>query len=107
MENNSTAKVITVLDYIGILWILGLFVEKDHPAVKFHTNQGLTLFILGIVASVVGALSFVPLVGFVFGLIGSLLGLCCLVLAILGIVHAVQGECKPLPIIGGLLNIIK
>ena len=31
MENNSTAKVITILDYIGFLWILGLFVEKNNP----------------------------------------------------------------------------
>ena len=38
-QNNSTAKVISILDYIGILWILGLFIEKDDPDVKFHTNQ--------------------------------------------------------------------
>lgn len=104
-ENNSTVKVITILDYIGILWILGLFVEKDNPAVKFHTNQGLTLFLLEIVVSVASViLAFIPFIG---GLIGGLLGIACFVFMILGIVNAAQGQCKPLPIIGGLFNIIK
>jgi len=39
-NNNSTVKLITILDYIGILFILGFFVEKDNEDVKFHTNQG-------------------------------------------------------------------
>ena len=44
-NNNSTVKLITILDYIGILFILGFFVEKDNEDVKFHTNQGIILCI--------------------------------------------------------------
>ena len=106
MQNNSTVKVITILDYIGILWVLGLFVEKDHPQVRFHTNQGLVLFLLEIVVGILnillGFLSFIPFIGLVFSVISWVLGLACFVLAILGIVNAVQGQCKPLPVIGGI-----
>ena len=78
MENNSTAKVITILDYIGFLWILGLFVEKNNEDVKFHTNQGLILFIYNVIAGVLNAaLSWIPLVGWIFGV-------CCWILTVLG-----------------------
>lgn len=110
-QNNSTAKVITILDYIGILWILGLFIEKDDPDVKFHTNQGLILFLLevvtGVVTGVFTLLSFIPVLGIVFTLASGLLGIVCLVLAILGIVNAAQGLQKPLPVIGTLFSFIK
>lgn len=96
-QNNSTAKVISILDYIGILWILGLFIEKDDPDVKFHTNQGLILFLLEVVTGVFSVLSVIPILGIVFTLAGGLLGIVCLVLAILGIVNAAQGLQKPLP----------
>ena len=97
-QNNSTAKVISILDYIGILWILGLFIEKDDPDVKFHTNQGLILFLLEVVTGVFSVLSVIPILGIVFTLAGGLLGIVCLVLAILGIVNAAQGLQKPLPV---------
>ena len=106
-QNNSTAKVISILDYIGILWILGLFIEKDDPDVKFHTNQGLILFLLEVVTGVFTALSVIPFVGFLFTIIGSILGIISLVLAILGIVNAAQGQQKPLPVIGTMFNFIK
>lgn len=85
-QNNSTAKVISILDYIGILWILGLFIEKDDPDVKFHTNQGLILFLLEVVTGVFSVLSVIPILGIVFTLAGGLLGIVCLVLA-LSLIH--------------------
>ena len=105
-NGNSTARVITILDYLGILCLLGLFIEKDNEDVKFHTNQGLILFILEVlVGAVGGAISF--LLGFIGTTIVSLLGVFCLVLAILGIVNAVNGRRVPLPVIGGLFTFIR
>ena len=108
MENNSTAKVITILDYIGFLWILGLFVEKDNEDVKFHTNQGLILFLLNVAAAVINAaLSWIPIVGGIIGVCCWIINVLGFVLMILGIINAAQGQRKPLPIIGNLLQIIK
>lgn len=107
-ENNGTAKVICILDYVGILFLLGLFVEKDNPNVKFHTNQGLILFLLEIVLGVVGTiLGFLPFVGGLLAKIWGLAYLLPLIFAILGIVNAAQDQCKPLPVIGGLFQFIK
>ena len=110
-QNKSVAKVMTILDYIGVLWILGLFIEKDDPDVKFHTNQGLILFLLEVVSSVFSVLANIPILGWLFGwvfsIVGGLLGIVCLVLAILGIVNAAQGVQKPLPVIGTLFRFIQ
>lgn len=105
-NNNATAKVISILDYIGFLWILGLFVEKDDPHVKFHTNQGLVLFLLDVVVGIVNVvfsfLSFIPVVGLLLSIVVWVLYVGCFVLMILGIVNAAQGQQKPLPLIGGI-----
>jgi hypothetical protein len=111
MNNSGTAKLITILDYIGILCLLGLFIEKDNPDVRFHTNQGLILLLTDVVVGVAcGILTvlggFIPLVGFVFRLAASLLSLCLFILMIVGIVNAAQGQCRPLPVIGGLFRFI-
>ena len=110
-NNNSTVKLITILDYIGILFILGFFVEKDNEDVKFHTNQGIILCIfdiaVSIVASILGVFDWIPFVGWVFSLIATLLWLLVAAMVILGIVHAAKGERTPLPVIGKLFTFIK
>ena len=110
-NNNSTVKLITILDYIGILFILGFFVEKDNEDVKFHTNQGIILCIfdiaVSIVASILGVFHWIPFVGWVFSLIATLLWVLVAAMVILGIVHAAKGERTPLPVIGKLFTFIK
>ena len=103
-NNNSTVKLITILDYIGILFILGFFVEKDNEDVKFHTNQGIILCIFD---SILGVFHWIPFVGWVFSLIATLLWLLVAAMVILGIVHAAKGERTPLPVIGKLFTFIK
>lgn len=106
-------KGISVLSYIGILFLIPLLAKKDSPYAQYHAKQGFNLFLLdvaiGIVNLLLGLIK-VPqsLYGFVYGyatpwfvsLISWLLGLGVLALAIIGIVNAVQGKAKELPIIG-------
>lgn len=110
-SNASTVKAITILDYIGIFCILGFFIEKDNEDVRFHTNQGLILLlfdiVLGVASVVLQLLRFIPVVGWIFGLVSWLLGLAAFAFMILGIVHAAQGERRPLPLIGNLFSFIK
>lgn len=82
-------KVYAILAYIGILFLVPLLAAKDSPYAKFHTNQGLVLFLLEVILSVVW---WIPFLG--------LLWIAVVVFAIMGIINAAQGECKPLPIIG-------
>ena len=103
-------KVMAILAYFGILFLVPLLAAKDSKFAKFHANQGIILFICEIAACIVTFF-----LAFIFGLIklgwlGSLLGyllyLACGILAILGIINAANGKAKELPLIGKF-NILK
>ncbi len=87
-------KVYAILAYIGILFLVPLLAAKDSPYAKFHTNQGLVLFLFSIALGVIGP---IPVLGWIAAVAGSIIAF---VFMIIGIVNAAQGECKPLPLIG-------
>lgn len=96
--NNQTqgnAKLYGILAYIGILWLVGMFVspEKDDPFVRFHVNQGIILFIAAILVNILTS---------IWGLFG-ILNVGIFVLFIIGIVNVCQGAMKPLPLIGNFV----
>ena len=71
---------------------------KNSPFVKFHVNQALNLFLLGLGVNIIATI--IPVIGPLFvGPIGMLL---LLVLFIMGILNAYNGQMKKLPIIGEL-----
>ncbi len=87
-------KIMAFLAYI--LFLIPLLAAKESPYAKFHTNQGLMLFIAMMAVSVVGGI--IPILGwFVILPVGSLL---VTVLGIIGIINALTGKAKELPIIG-------
>ena len=87
-------KGMAVLVYI--LFLIPLLAAKESPYARFHTNQGLILFIAGVAVSILG--SIIPIVGWFLilpvgcGFFG--------VLGIMGIVNAFKGVAKPLPLVG-------
>lgn len=89
----SANKVMAILAYIGILVLIPLFAAKESKFARFHTNQGLILFICNIV---IYFISLIP------GLkaICWILSVAALVFAIIGIIGAAKGETKELPLIG-------
>ena len=89
IENN---KVMAVLAYI--LFFIPLLAAKDSKFARFHTNQGLVLFLGGIIASVVAV---IPVIGWI---VAPIAGLVITVLAIIGILNALNGKAKELPVIG-------
>lgn len=97
-------KVMAVLAYIGILFLVPLLAAPNSPYARFHTNQGLVLFLFDIAVGIVsGIMAFIPFVGLI---ISSLLGLAIFVFMILGIVNAATGKASELPLIGKI-RIIK
>lgn len=87
-------KIMAVLAYLSWLVLIPLFAASKSKFAYYHCNQGIVLWIFGIVASVLG---FLPLVG---KLLGGVVGIVTLVLSILGIVNAATGKAKELPIVG-------
>ena len=103
---DSNDKAFGALGYVGILFLIPLLAGKTEFT-RFHANQGLVLFIIGVALGIVsGILSVIPFIGWLGMIIGGLGSLATLILMILGIVNAAQGEMKPLPVIGSI-KIIK
>ena len=99
-------KAMAVLAYI--IFLIPLFAAKESKFARYHTNQGLVLFLGSLALSIIyGILSTVLIaISWRLGLIvSSLMWLFFLIptiLAIIGIKNTVNGRMKPLPIIGGI-----
>ena len=85
-------KAMGLLAYI--LFFIPLLAAKDSPFAKYHTNQGLVLFICGLISSVVWI---IPILGWI---VAPILSLVITVFAVIGIINALNGKAKELPIIG-------
>ncbi|MDR1295573.1 MAG: hypothetical protein LBK59_11610 [Bifidobacteriaceae bacterium] len=115
-QDAAENKAMGVLAYI--IWLIPLLAApKQSRFARFHTNQGLVLFLLGVAYGIVSSI----LVGIIsaaavtsgsvitglgaLGLVSTILGLAWFVypvLAIIGIINAAQGRMKPLPLIGSI-----
>jgi uncharacterized membrane protein len=106
-------KVMAILAYLWLLFVVPLLVARQSKYAMYHTNQGIILFIAWmilvfgwlVVGGITGAIAVViPFLGSILGglvsLIFSVGGLGCFILWILGIINAAQGLTKPLPLIG-------
>lgn len=89
-------KVICILCYFGLLLLIPLLVKKDSPFARFHSNQGLVLFIFNILVSVLAS---IPLLGIVVAIVGSVAGI---IFWVMGLVNVLNGRAKTLPLIGGI-----
>ena len=106
MDPNDIAqnKAMAVLSYLGILFLIPILSAPNSPYARFHSNQGIILFIAGFIYGVAGGvLSVIPFVGSIF--FGAF-GLLIFVFTILGIFNAASGKAKELPLIGKI-RIIK
>lgn len=105
-QDVQQTKSLAWLSYIGLLFLIPMFVNKDSAYTKFHVNQGIVLCVVdivgGIALSIVGTiLGFIPFIGaLVAGLLSLVFGIAVFVFMILGIVNASTGKAVPLPIIG-------
>lgn len=96
-------KVMAILAYLSWLVLIPIFCAKESKFARFHVNQGLVLAIVEFVCMVVlNILAGIPLIGWIFSVVGGLLSLVCLIFSILGIINAANGKAKELPIIGGI-----
>lgn len=94
-------KAMAILAYLSWLVVIPLFAAKESKFARFHCNQGIVLAVAEIIAVIVlSILDGLPLIGWIFSIAGSLLGLVCFLFAILGIINAANGKAKELPIIG-------
>ena len=95
--------IMGIFAYLSILVLIPLFAAKNSKYARFHANQGIVLCIVSILFSIViSILTRIPFIGWLFAVIGSIIGLVWLVYAVLGIVDVVNGKARELPFIGGI-----
>lgn len=104
-------KLISVLSYLGLLFLVPLFAAKESKFARFHVNQGVVLFaasfIYGIVSAILGVIfGLIPVIGTIVGILLGVIALVPTILMILGIYNAATGHAKELPLIGQI-RIIK
>jgi uncharacterized membrane protein len=90
-----------VLAYLGILVLVPLLAAPNSRFARYHTNQGIVLFLAACVLGF-GSLVLLP-IPFVHMLlvpVWLVLPAVIFVFAVIGMVHAASGEYKPLPWIG-------
>ena len=80
------------LTVIGFIIVLA--VKKNSKYAMFYAKQGLIIFFVGMIISVVG---WIPIFGQIISIISSI-GL--MILWILGMIYSLSGEMKEIPIIG-------
>ncbi|MCX6792415.1 MAG: DUF4870 domain-containing protein [Candidatus Falkowbacteria bacterium] len=85
----QSSRLIAALSYFWILFLIPLLLKRDSKFAQFHAKQGLVLFIVEFIVSLI---MWVPL-------IGQVLFLATIVLAVAGIVKAYSGEWWKLPFI--------
>ena len=101
-------KGMAILAYFGILVLIPLLTAKQDPFARYHTNQGLVLFLVSVICSVLSNVLSTALIDIsstavliISGVFG-VLSLVFFIFSIIGIVHAAKGQTKPLPLIGGI-----
>ena len=90
----SNENVYAVLAYLWILCLIPLLLKKDDEFVLFHAKQGLMLFIVEVA---IGIIAVVPLLGWLVGILGTLI---CGILSLVGIVQVLMGNEWKIPVIG-------
>lgn len=96
-------KVIGILSYLGILWIVAyiLYGNKKSTYNHFHVKEGLGLLITWVALYIFGfIIGFVPIINFIIGFLMIFVYIGVFVLIVLGVINAANGENKPLPVIG-------
>lgn len=87
-------KAMGILAYLSILCLIPFFAAKESKFAQYHAQQGLFLFIIELIISVVGI---IPILGWIVSAVG---GIFVFILSIVGIINALNGQAKELPVIG-------
>lgn len=88
------SKVLAVLSYLWILLVIPLVYRKSDGYVNYHMKQGLGLLFLWVILPF---LLWIPVVGWVLGLVDLAL---VLILLVIGFDRAALGKERALPVIG-------
>lgn len=96
--NKKLTSIVCYITFIG--WLIA-FLLGDKENAKFHLNQGLTLAVIQLAATLFGGvLCAIPVVGGLISILFWVLDIACLILAVLGIFNVLEEKEAELPFVG-------
>lgn len=104
-EDIEQNKVMALLAYLGLLFLVPLFAAPNSKYARYHTNQGLVLCLAAVAFGIVHViLTFLLLmISWRLSFLSTIIGLLWIafpVWCVIGIINALNGKAKELPIIG-------
>ena len=90
--SKQTTDIVAYLTWVGLIIAL---VAGDRESSRFHLNQSLVIWLAATLISVAGR--WLPLFGWLVGMVG---GLFCALCWFIGIINAIQGVEKEVPLLG-------
>ena len=106
-EDTETNCEVSILAYLHILVLVPWLAAKESPFAQYHAKVGLNLLILHLIAEIGGSvleslLGWVPVVGWIVGIVFGLLNAVLWGINIFGIISAAQGKARELTVLSSL-----
>jgi len=86
-------KVLASLSYISILFLIPLLVKRESKFCVEHAKQGLALFIVELVLSIIG---YIPIIGWIIFRIGWII---LFIVSLIAFIYALQGKFWKIPVV--------
>ena len=104
----STARTIACIAYLPFLFFLPIVAEPGSKFGRFHANQSLIALIILIIGQITAQIiGWLPFIGGLGNIIAGVTGLIWLIFMLFGIFSAYNETAKELPIIGGVITILR
>ncbi len=100
-QKNLFSLTLSAISYLGILCFLPFLLKSKNEYVQFHAKQGLSIFIMEIIFTLIWI---VPFIGWIVGALGWL---ACFIISIVGFVRALFGDRWHIPGLQKIVNKIK
>ena len=102
-EDIEANRYVSILAYLHILVVVPLFAMKESPFAQYHARVGLNLLVLHLIAEVAGGvlhslIGWIPVVGWIVGIVFGLLNAVLWGISIFGIVAAAKGKARELTV---------
>ena len=104
-QNVEANNLMCILSYLGIFALIPYLTQKENAYLNWHSRQGLLITAIAIVIAFgLGALTMLPLVGWIAGMASLLFSLAVLGLCVFCMIQAIGGKKWAVPGIGAFLD---
>lgn len=94
VEEGKTMAIIAYITIFGLIIAFIMNNDKKNSFTSYHIRQSLGL---GITALALGLVNYIPFIGWILGMVGTIL---LIILWVMGLMSALNGEEKPVPVLG-------